>query len=340
MAKGGGGGLKEAALGRVFDLTFLSAGVLGLPAMTTPSPPPPILARYRGRVLSAQDVEFIGELIAAHPEANRRRLSALLCEAWDWRQRNGCLRDMVCRGLMLHLHRQGLIRLPDKVKSPPNPLLRRPTPPALEAADLFAQRPVHCSLRELGPLRIEQVRRRPEEGLVAGLLARHHYLGYTRPVGEHLKYLVWAAGQPIATLIFGSAPRHLAPRDRFIGWSPEARRRNLYLIAINTRYLILPWVNVPHLASHLLGCMGRRLSADWECLYGHPIHYLETFTDPRRFAGTCYRAANWVTLGLTTGRGKNAQSRQPNRPLKMVWGYALTPRFRQLLCGGSHETKA
>ena len=304
---------------------------------TTSTPPPPtILASHRGRDITQDDIDFIRELIAAHPGASRRRLSALLCEAWGWRQANGCLRDMVCRGLMLRLDRAGLIELPARLRTPKNPLTQRPTPSALdEDGDLFAQTPMECSLRELGPLRIEQVRRTRGEGLVAGLLARHHYLGYTRPVGEHLKYLVYAAGQPIAALIFGSAPRHLAPRDRFIGWPPAARRRNLHLIAINSRYLIMPWVRVPHLASHLLGQMARRLSADWQRLYGHPLHYLETFTDPQLFAGTCYRAANWTPLGLTTGRGKADQTSKPNRSLKLVWGYPLTPRWRELLQGGA-----
>jgi hypothetical protein len=303
--------------------------------MITSTPPPPIvLASHRGRNITQDDIDFIRELIAAHPGASRRRLSALLCEAWDWRQANGCLRDMVCRGLMLELHRAELIELPAKLRTPKNPLTQRPAPSALdEDGDLFAQTPMECSLRELGPLRIEQVRRTPAEGLVADLLARHHYLGYTRPVGEHLKYLVYAAGQPIAALIFGSAPRHLAPRDRFIGWDAAARRGNLHLIAINSRYLIMPWVKVPHLASHLLGQMARRLSADWQRLYGHPIHYLETFTDPQLFAGTCYRAANWTPLGLTTGRGKADQTSKPNRSLKLVWGLPLTPRWRELLQG-------
>jgi Druantia protein DruA len=238
--------------------------------------------------------------------------------------------------LMLKLHRAGLIELPAKVCAPKNPLIRHPAPSVLdEDGDWFAQRPLDCSLRELGPLRIEQVRRTRVEGLVGVLLARHHYLGYTRPVGEHLKYLVHGAGQPIAALIFSSAPRHLAPRDRFIGWDAAARRRNLRLIAINTRYLIMPWVRVSHLASHLLGHMARRLSADWQRIYGHPIHYLETFTDPRLFAGTCYRAANWRPLGLTTGRGKDDLTKQPNRSLKLVWGYPLTPRWRELLQGGA-----
>lgn len=306
--------------------------------MMPPSTPPLPTVRisHRGRTLSAADIDFIRELIAAHPDASRRQLSALLCEAWGWRQPNGCLRDMVCRGLMLELHRAGLIELPARICAPKNPLAQRPAPPVLdEGGDLFAQAPLECSLRELGSLAIEQVRRTPEEGLVAGLLARHHYLGYTRPVGEHLKYLVYAVGQPIAALIFSSAPRHLAPRDRFIGWSPQARRRNLHLIAINTRYLIMPWVRVPHLASHLLARMAWRLSADWQRSYGHPLHYVETFTDPQLFPGTCYRAANWRPLGLTTGRGKDDQTKQPNRSLKLVWGYPLTARWRELLQGGA-----
>jgi hypothetical protein len=296
-----------------------------------------ILARHRGRAVTQTDIDSIRALIAAHPGASRRRLSALLCEAWNWRQHNGCLRDMVCRGLMLELHRAGLIQLPDKVKSPGNPLARRAqaAPAAAQAADDLDRGPIAGPLRQLGPLRIEPVRRTPFEALFSALLARHHYLGLVRPVGEHLKYLVWAGERPIAALAFSSAPRHLAPRDRFIGWSPETRTRNLHLIAINPRFLIMPWVHVPHLASHLLGAMARRLSADWQRLYGHPIHYLETFTDPALFAGTCYRAANWTPLGLTTGRGKAATTKKANRSLKLVWGLPLTARWRQLLQGGA-----
>jgi hypothetical protein len=305
--------------------------------MTTSTPPPPtVLASHRGRNVTEDDIDFIRELIQAHPRASRRRLSALLCEAWDWRQANGCLRDMVCRGLMLQLDRAGLIELPAKVRAPKNSLARRVQPHVMSGDDEpIDPSPLECSLREPGPLRIEQVRRTPAEALVHRLLADHHYLGLVRPVGEHLKYLVHAGERPVAALIFSSAPRHLAPRDRFIGWDAAARRRNLHLIAINTRYLILPWVRVPHLASHLLGQMARRLSADWQCIYGHPLYYLETFTDPQRFAGTCYRAANWRPLGLTTGRGKNDQTGKPNRSLKLVWGYPLTPHFRELLQGGA-----
>jgi Domain of unknown function (DUF4338) len=157
-------------------------------------------------------------------------------------------------------------------------------------------------------------------------------LGYVRPVGEHLKYVVFAkGGRPIACLAFGSAPRHLGPRDRFIGWSTEARRRNTRFLAYNTRFLILPWVQVRHLASHVLASIARRISSDWERLYGHPIYYLETFIDPARFRGTCYRAANWISLGLTTGRGHNAPTKRATQPKKEVLGLPLIESFRELL---------
>ena len=132
-------------------------------------------------------------------------------------------------------------------------------------------------------------------------------------------------------MAWSSAPRHLGSRDRYIGWSPEARWTNIRFIAYNTRFLILPWVRVPHLASHLLSRVTARLSQDWEQLYNHPVYFAETFIDPGRFRGTCYRAANWKLLGVTTGRGKNDHTNRPNRPIKEVFGYPLDPRFRQLL---------
>ena len=188
-----------------------------------------------------------------------------------------------------------------------------------------------AALGELRPLQFRQVRHTGEEPLFNSLIERYHYLGYTQPVGEHLKYLVFALNRPIACLAWSSAPRHLAPRDRFIGWSAAARRQNIGLIAYNTRFLILPFVHVAHLASHLLSRMARRLAADWQAIYGHRVYFLETFVDPQRFRATSYRAANWIFLGLTTGRGKQAQSKKPNRPLKQVFGYPLTQHFRQRL---------
>jgi hypothetical protein len=163
-------------------------------------------------------------------------------------------------------------------------------------------------------------------------MQQYHYLGYTQPVGEHVKYLVYSEERPIAALAFSSAPRHLGPRDRFIGWSAQQRRQNIRFLAYNTRFLIMPWVHVPHLASHILGQMARRLSSDWQQLYGHPIYFLETFIDPQRFKGTCYRAANWNVLGRTTGRGHKDLTHQQNRPIKEILGYPLTKHFQRLLC--------
>lgn len=281
--------------------------------------------RYRGRTIHATDIAFIQALIDQHRDLSRRRLSAQLCTAWNWVQPNGALRDMVARGLLLVLHRAGHIQLPPKRCSPPNNAIRHR---AVPAATLPSPEPWTGSLAELGALDLRLVRRTEAEALFAALLQAHHYLGYTRPVGEHLKYLVYAQDRPIACLAWSSAPRHLGPRDRFIGWSPEVRRRHLHLVAYNTRFLILPWMDVRDLASHLLGRMARRLSADWQAVYHHPIHLLETFIDPARFVGTCYRAANWIRLGQTTGRGHNARTSRCDQPRKELWVYPLGEAFR------------
>ena len=287
----------------------------------------PTPRRYRGREIGAEDIVFIRRFIAEHPGASRRRLSEKLCEAWQWKQANGALRDMVCRGLLLMLHRAGEIALPPVRYIPPNPLAKREPP----AAMLIDTTPIHGRLSQLQAIEIQQVRRTRDEPLFNSLMEHHHYLGYEQPVGEHLKYVAWVQGRPIACLAWSSAPRHLGSRDRFIGWSAEARRRNLRFLAYNTRFLILPWIQVPYLASHLLGRMAKQLSEDWERLYQHPIYFLETFVDPTRFRGTCYRAANWIRLGQTTGRGKDDQTNRPNRSIKEVLGYPLTRRFRELL---------
>jgi hypothetical protein len=283
--------------------------------------------KYRGRVISAADILYIRELIAAYPGASRRRLSERLCEAWQWKQANGALRDMVCRGLLLMLDRAGQIELPPVKFVPHNPFVRRARPEPVPVDTT----PILGPLADLRPLEIEQVRRTDHERLFNSLMEQHHYLAYEQPVGEHLKFLVWAQRRPVACMAWSSAPRHLGSRDRYIGWSAEARRRNIRFLAYNTRYLISPWIRVPHLASHILGRMTSQLSSEWERMYGHPVYFAETFIDPARFRGICYRAANWRFLGLTTGRGKNDHTYKPNRPIKEVLGLPLTPRFRELL---------
>jgi hypothetical protein len=228
---------------------------------------------------------------------------------------------------MLALWRAGHIELPQIRKRPRNPLAARARPQPVEVD----RTPVCASLPDVGPLEFRQVRRTSEEGLFNSLLQQHHYLGYTQPVGEHLKFMVYAGARPVALLAWSSAARHLGPRDRYLGWSLEARRQNIRFLAYNTRYLILPWVHVEHLASHLLGRMTRMLSREWEKVYGHPVHFAETFVDTTRHRGTCYRAANWRVLGRTQGRGKDDLTHRPNRTLKEVLGLALSKDFRARL---------
>jgi len=292
-----------------------------------------VAVTYRGRAVSSEDVAFIRRLIAAHPGSSRRALSQELCRAWGWKQPNGALCDMVCRGLLLALERAGRIELPPQRQRPLNPLAERKKPSVARLVHVD-RTPLHAKLQEIRPLEFRSVRRTADEPLFNALIEAHHYLGYTQPVGAHLKYLVTALGRPVACVVWSSPPFQLGCRDRFIGWSAEARRRNLHLIAYNPRFLILPWIFVPHLASHILGRMTRMLPGEWQRVYGHPVHFVETFVDPERFRGTCYRAANWQVLGHTSGRGKDAPTKCRTRPIKAVLGYPLTRRFRELLAEG------
>ena len=284
--------------------------------------------RYRGETIDGEQIAFLREFIAAHAESSRWKLSRQLCEAMGWKQANGALRDGVCRGLLLMLERADQIELPPvrrHIRGQRRSARLRPEPVLIDTT------PLAMPLGALGPVEIQPVRRTADEPLFNSLLEQYHYLGYEQPVGEHLKYLVWAQGRPVACLAWSSSPRHLGARDRFIGWDPAARKRNIHLIAYNTRFLVLPWVAVPHLASHILGRMAARIAADWGHSYAHPIYVLETFVDPTRFRGTCYRAANWIVVGRTTGRGKDDQRHRPNRPIKQVLALPLHRRFRELL---------
>src|SRR6266568_743429 len=287
--------------------------------------------RYRGQTIDREQIAFLREFIREHPHSSRWKLSRQLCETLGWKQANGVLRDVVCRGLLLMLERAGEIELPPvrrHIQGQRRNERLRPKPVLIDTT------PLAMPLSAVGRIEIQPVRRTADEPLFNGLVEQHHYLGYEQPVGEQLKYLVWAQQRPVACLAWSSAPRHLASRDHFIGWSSEARRRNIRFLAYNTRFLILPWVIVPHLASHILGRMARQISQDWERIYGHPIYLLETFIDPERFRGTCYRAANWVVLGRTTGRGKDDRTHRPNRSIKEVLALPLHRRFHELLQEG------
>lgn len=284
---------------------------------------------FRGRVITEDDVKIICKLISDNPKDARYTLSNKLCELWDWRQPNGKLKASVCRTLMLKLHRAEHIALPEpRVKMGGQ---NRARPAKVTNID---ESPIEDSLSALGELEIKQVRRSGEEKLFNSLIETHHYLGYTRPVGEHLKYMVWAQERPIACMAWCSPIQHLNIRDHHIGWTAEQRLANRHLIAYNTRYLIMPWVKVPHLASHLLGVFSRRISRDWEGLYNHPIYFLETFIEPNRYRGTCYLAANWLSLGKTEGRGIKNKTQKQLVPTKELLVYPLHKRYKKILCSG------
>lgn len=282
---------------------------------------------YRGRGITQEDIAFIQGVISSNRDKTRRFISQQICQAWNWTQPNGILKEIICRGLLLRLHRDGKISLPAPKCKVKNTFNRQ----APEQVDVD-KRPIECPLDKIGPIQLHQVRRTSLEKIHNGLIAQYHYLGYTQPVGEHLKYTAFAKGQPVACLIWASAPRHIGCRDRFIGWSQEERKKNLSLIITNTRFLILPWVRVRYLASHLLGLCSRIVPKDWQDFYKHPVVFFETFIDTERFAGTCYKAANWIYLGQTTGRGKNDKTNRVNRSLKAVLGYPLSKNFREVLC--------
>jgi hypothetical protein len=281
-----------------------------------------VILTYRKRVITQDDLSFIRKVIDEHRSKGRTFISRKLCEAWDWRQQNGYLKDGVCRGLLLKLERNNLITLPPRIiDNNKNSQRRKKTQ---QATFNFQPAPIHGAVAELAPIELRQVRRTEEEKLFNNLIQQYHYLGYTLPVGEHLKYLVYGGGRLLACFGFSSAPYAFDCRDNYLGWSRQARERNRHLLAYNSRFLILPWVHVPHLASHLLGRIAKTISQDWQKVYHHPILWLETFVDTERFAGTCYKAANWIFLGLTSGRGKYNKTQKQLTSIKAMYGYPLT----------------
>jgi hypothetical protein len=282
--------------------------------------------KYQGKRVNSEKIEFIKRFITDHPNASRRFLSKKLCEVWNWRQANGHLKDMVCRGLLLQLERLGYIKLPPIKFRPNNPLADRSKPTKID----IDKTPIY----DYDQIEIKQVRRTPHEKLYNGLIDGYHYLGYVYPIGEYLKYIFFTKGRPIGCICFSSAVRHIKCRDQFIGWSKSQREANLHLIAYNTRFLILPWVKIDCLASQLLSKIVKVLGNDWERYFNHPVYFVETFVDTERFRGTCYKAGNWIYLGKTTGRGKNDQTFRVNRSIKAVWGYPLSKNFREVLQDG------
>jgi hypothetical protein len=283
----------------------------------------------QGRRVTPQDVARIRQLLRTNPDWSRRRLSNVLAAEWDWRNGAGRLKDMATRTLLLKLEDRGLICLPPRRQTPSNRMTDRRLP-----RQNWDSSPLTGRLSDLAPLSIREVSADPTaRERFAAALAEFHYLGFRGTVGENLQYTVSdSQNRLLGCMLFAAAAWKCRARDEYIGWSAEQRQGHLHRIANNTRFLILPFVRVPHLASWILGRVTRRLSADWESKYGHGITLVETFVERDRFAGTSYRAANWVRLGSTTGRSRQDRYSTLAVPVKDVYIYPLRPRFRKELC--------
>jgi uncharacterized protein DUF4338 len=298
----------------------------------------------QGRQIGAAELEQVRQFLAEHPHWSRWRLSRELATLWDWRNGVGQLKDMAARTLLLKLEQRGWINLPARRRAPSNRMRHKRLP----ELDLAApQGLVTEALRALLPLVINECSRAEaapgQRALFDALLHHHHYLSHRSSVGENLQYLVGdAQARPLACVLFGAAAWQCAARDRYLGWDSAVRAQNLHLIANNTRFLILPWVQVAHLASHVLGRIAQRLSGDWQAKYGHPIYLLESFVQRDRFRGTAYRAANWVRVGQTKGRTRQdrADGTWHQNAIKDVYLYPLHRRFRQHLQGQAAQSNA
>jgi len=283
----------------------------------------------QGRAIGPAELEQVRGLLGSHPEWSRYRLSRELCRVWNWRSLTDQVKDMAARSLLLKLEERGLVALPARRRLSPNRMRHKQIRRLTHPTD-----PITGALSELRPLQILELSQQPEAWPVFdSLLHQYHYLGYTSPVGQNVKYLVRdRQGQPLACLLFGAAAWKTQGRDDFIGWTAAQRQAQLHQVANNSRFLILPWVRVPELASHILGRVARRIAADWQGRYGHQVALLETFVERERFRGSCYRAANWRCVGQTRGRTRQDRQHVLQTPVKDVWVYPLQADFRKALC--------
>ena len=281
------------------------------------------------RKIGHNELEQIEGLIATAGDRGRTYISKQLCQLWDWRLPNGQLRDIACRDLLRRLERGGLIQLPPRLRAARRPGYKNTTslPPD------FVTTALSQSLVNFSVIEMEMVRGSQRESLYNGLIDRYHYLGYHQGTGEQLKYIIRGDGHILAAIGFGGAAFKVAARDQHLGWDKEVRERHLVKVVNNNRFLILPQVRVPHLASHILGRISRRIKADWQDYYKRDIVLLETFVEHGRYKGTCYKAANWRYIGQTTGRGRNDRYNRYNVPIKDIYIYPLNRHYQQILRG-------
>jgi hypothetical protein len=277
-------------------------------------------------------LELIRSVVHQYWEQGRTFISKELCRIWNWHQPNGALKDMACRELLRRLEQKDLVNLPPK-KIDIDRKQKKPSPKALP----HETDPLTGRLKEFLPIDVKMIRGSPQEALSNSLVHQYHYLGYRQTVGPCLKYMAYIENRPIACLSWGAAAWKVACRDQFIGWSPSTRSNNLFLIVNNTRFLIFPWVRIPYLASHLLSQNIKVVASDWCRWYHYAPVLLETFVDSERFFGTSYRAANWLWVGRTQGRGKNDRDHQSVLSVKEVFLYPLKKAFREILNEDAHR---
>lgn len=284
----------------------------------------------QGRRLDGPELESLRQWLSEHPDWSRWRLSRELATRWQWRNGTGQLKDMAARTLLVKLHQRGLIALPARRQIPTNRMRCASAHPVQTAEE---PAPIECSWKELDGLQVREVSREPAgRAWIKRMLSQFHYLGFGGTVGQNVQYVVHdAQDRAVACLVFGAAAWKCQTRDQFIGWSADQRQNNLALVANNSRFLILPWVKVPHLGSWILGQVSRRICRDWQAKYGHAIALLETFVERDRFRGTVYRAANWQPVGQTTGRSRQDRYTCLQVPVKDVYLYPLRRSFREAL---------
>jgi hypothetical protein len=285
----------------------------------------PVIVRYRARELTDKDVAFIRELVDQHYDKGRSHISRLLCQAWNWVQANGKFKEYAARDLLLRLEEQGFIALPPRLRPKNNLKAQR-----FDQIPLFSNKSLSGSLSDYSQPILQSVGSE-DQYLCRYLLSHYHYLGVPKLVGEHHRYMATMDGQVVACLAWASAAWKVKGRDDLIGWSPETKKKKLHFVVNNTRFLILPWIRIKHLASKLLSLNLRRLCSDWESAYGHGVYLAETFVDLSRFEGTCYKASNWLYVGQTRGSRKQGNAYHYHGQPKAVYVYPLDRRFRRYM---------
>lgn len=285
------------------------------------------MTTIQGRTISFNEINFIKTLLDKNSSWSRRQLSQELCKIWNWRNSTGQIKDISCRSLLRKLEQRGYIKLPPPLRYGNNHL-RNKTIKFIPHETFL----ISCSLPSIMPLAIQRIKDDRCGDLFNCLLHRYHYLSYKGTVGENMKYIIFDCNSNIlACLLFGAPAWRVEHRDTFIGWNDHSRRQNLQFITNNSRFLILPWIRVPYLASHILSKIAKIISADWMEKYAHPLYLMETFVEVDRFKGTCYKAANWIYVGRTKGRTRNDRYSKINAPIKDTYLYPLSKIFRKEL---------